>query len=234
MDSENTGGGSQTATRKSKAPYLIFGIVIVIALAALAFYATQAPAPSNTTTSIISWQPPNELFFIGLTLPSNALYGLSASPFIEYFNYTTGTSGQAQYAYNFTYPLFAPVASIPSNYSIHVPPQYANLTSPFAVVVVVWRNASNSDAAIQYGSRSRALCSEVNSSQTLRTTTSGFGSSSTYCNGVYYGGQVEATAFLSGNYTVDVAVFGVLNKLGTSYLNATASHVYGIVSQQPV
>jgi hypothetical protein len=238
MESENTGGnGQKAATGKGRMPYLVLGIIIVVAIAAFAFYSAQAPSRGQVTTTSAATTtvaPPGYSFFQNLTLIGTVLSGLPASAFTQYYVYVTGNSSQVQYAYNFTNPFFQPTYSAPSNYTFKVPPQYANLTSPFAVIVNAWRSPSNAAAVAQHNSKNAFLCSEINASHDEHVTTSAFGSSSTYCSGIFYGGQAEAVTFVTGNYTVEVVVIGVLNKLGSAYLNATASHIYSIVSRQPI
>ena len=207
------------SVKKNVAPYLATVVVILVILAAAIFFQLPSASTSSPLPPLVS--------ISALIMPSNVLYGLPMQQlFLPYYSNSTSIWGHTQYAYSFTGPLFNASFVPPDNYTINVPSQYANLTSPFGSVVSVWDDKSPSAALTAYGSRSVGMCSNINATATMRTTTSGIGTHTTYCNGVLYGSSVQGVMFVTGNYSAEVILFGVLHELGPSYLNTTAQHIY--------
>lgn len=239
MASENAVNPS---AKKSTTP-LAAAALIVIIIAAVVLYSFSLPSSPNTTTTITANTstspttvppPPPPLPLQALTMPANALYGLPMQQMFIAYNtsYYVNIWSHVQYGLNFTNPFFNSSFTPSANYTIPVPAQYANLTSPFGDVVSVWVDSSPSIASTNYESRNSAMCANINAIGTMRVITNGIGQSATYCNGTnYYGSSTEAVMFLTGNYTAEIILFGVEGKLSPSYLNVTAQHLYSQITQ---
>jgi hypothetical protein len=233
MTQETTQAAGSSHGQRGKAAAVVI-ILIIIAAIAIAYTSQPGHAgPTTSTTTVL----PNSYSLLSLASPQNALYSLPSSPpLYEYFNSTSNLSQpngtvSVQYGANFTKSAIASPKVLPPNYTISVPPQYANLTSPFVVVISLNRYSTGTlakAAHIGYYYHVSQLAASGFDNLTV-SNVSGIGTAATLTTSYAYGMKSYTLSFFYGNYGIFVSTFGNTKYSSPTYAYGIATHMYGLV-----
>ncbi len=219
-------------------------LIVIIAVLFIAYYYTSyhAPPPSTTTTISVPTTYPStttptttimpSFNLTQLTTPQNALFSLPSSPALNEYNHNSSFGSNSdgwvisQYGANFTSQLLSsPNVIKPNQYTINVPTQFANTTSPVIVSLQISMFTNGTDALNNYIKNVQLFSNSTKAasngfSNISQFNITGVGDRAMFQSYTAYGLSANAIYSLFGNYT------SLITLIGTKHMQV--GHVYNI------